>query len=244
MTGYLNGMLMVCLNKSYGVGLTYLNEEKYNRNKTVCVSTTKNPKSEFSKILLSWCAFVIHLETVISQGTIITPEVFKNSMTATSYLEYESIQRFKLLCNKYGWCFERNTNTASVTDVFVDGFKIQMKYTNQFVVTTGRNRVSLPKTGYKNNKKSLVSYSKNDNDYYIIELGSHLGEFLILSEQLLIEKGFISVDNQKALMDLTCYKQYCVDDKLLTKNKHWTQHWISINTLNDELGDIKLTDFL
>ena len=188
-TGYMDGMLMVCLNKSY------------NRNKTVSVSTAKNPKSEFSKILLQWDNFSIHLKNILYHGMIVTDELFKSSMTTKSYTEYESIERFRLLCEKYHWNFNRNTDTASVTDLYIDGFKVQMKYTNRFIITTGCNKVSLHKTGYKNNIKSRVSYDKGDNDYYIIELGSHLGEFLILSEKLLLDKGFISVNKQKALID-------------------------------------------
>lgn len=238
--GYNEGMLMVALNKEYGIGLAYLHEAKHNKIKSAYMSISSNARNEFSKILLKWDDFLIHLKTIITQGTVVTAELFKNSMAPRSFIEYESIERFRLLCEKYGWKFERNTDTGSVTDVYVDTFKIQMKYTNRFVVTTGRHRVSLHKTAYKNNKKSNVSYEQGDNDYYIIEMGCCLGEFLIISEKLLIEKGFISINKQKALIDLTCYKQ-CFDDKL--KIKHWTQnskHWISEKQLQ---YNIKLTDF-
>ena len=82
----------------------------------------------FSKILMRWDNFLIHLKTILSKGQIITAELFKNSMPYESYLEYLSIERFKVFCKKYGWNIERNLDNSFATDLFVDEFKVQMKY--------------------------------------------------------------------------------------------------------------------
>jgi len=193
---YKNGMLIVGLSKEYQLGLAYINSDKYNNIRTVAVSFAKNPKSEFSKILLRWDNFLIHLKNILSEGQIITTELFKDSMSNTSYLEYLSIERFKVFCEKYGWNMKRNLNNSSETDLFVDGFRVQMKYrSNPRDPANG-------KYGYTIHLKrtidvgKYVSYKKGDNDFYVIEIGSHHGDFLIVPEKILIDKGYISINEK------------------------------------------------
>jgi hypothetical protein len=63
-------------------------------------------------------------------------------------------------------------------------------------------------------------YKQGDNDLYIIELGSNHGDFLILSEKILIEKGYIQTNEQKGKKNLNVYPHDYVEKKLLTTIGH------------------------
>jgi hypothetical protein len=114
---------MVGINEQYRVGLSYLYSDFYN-DKHAKVSNTKNPKSKYSKLLLQWDDFIIHLTSLLSSAIIVTPEIYKLSMSSTSYKEYESIKRFKILCKKYELDVEHQMDNYSANDLFVGGFKV------------------------------------------------------------------------------------------------------------------------
>lgn len=180
---YEDSTIIVGINKLFNVGLVYLSSDLY-KTKTAHATITNNPKTEFSKILLHWDDFILRLYDVLQHGTIITEENHKNFMTKSSYLEYESLERFYILCKNFKLDVTRVEDNGSVTDLIVNGFKIQMKF------------VSNPENGreyrvYLTRQKS-EPYKQGDNDFYIIEIGSKLGEFLILSEEVLISNGLIT----------------------------------------------------
>ena len=148
-------------------------------------------------------------------------------MPWSSFMEYESIQRFALFCQKYNLNIKFNDNNSSGTDLFINGCKIQMKYSlkppNNGGSTYGY-RISLV------HGKKKVPYKKGENDYYVIELGSYHGEFLWLCEELLIEKGWIATDTQKGKTSLSVFPYDYVEKRLSTMP----------NTNRKELSDRKL----
>jgi hypothetical protein len=180
---YDDGILIVGINKLHSVGLAYLHNDSY-KVKATCVTITDNPKTELSKMLLKWDDFVLHLYNILQYSLIITKENHKNFLTKYSYLEYESIERFYILCKNFGLNVMRVEDNSSPTDLTINGFKVQMKFVSN--PEKGREyRVFLT-------RQKSEPYKQGDNDFYIIEIGSKIGEFLILSEEVLISNGFIT----------------------------------------------------
>jgi hypothetical protein len=243
MNKYPSGMLIVCLNYQYQIGLAYLYSSKYNNMEKIYVMLKKSPRTkfgEFNKMLMYWEDFVVHLKQMLSKGIIVTPEIFKNSMSSSNFLEYESIARFSLFCEKYGWDLKINDDNFSPTDLFVNNYKVQMKYVSgRTNPTHGHQQYQISLNRNFNSKTNKTQpYKKGDNDFYIIELGGYHGEYLIIPEEILIKYGFISSENTNGKFVLGVYHYDYVDKKLPTtldihKSKvkgNWTcdkQYWVS-----------------
>lgn len=230
---YVNGMLIVALNKELGLGLAYLNSDIYNKHKdNVTISPTKDPRSPFSKILLKWDDFIIHFQNIIHQGMIVTAEIFKNSMPKTAFIEYESIERFSFFCQKYGWNMRVNAENSSATDVFVGNLKIQMKYSSKQRDATHYYHLIHLRRLIRQKPLKIEPYKKGDNDFYIIEIGSHHGDFLILPEQILVDKQIVQIGDIKSQMQIGVFPYGYLEQKLLTVRKGW-EHRVKGNwTMN------------
>lgn len=122
-------------------------------------------------------------------------------------MEYHSIERFTRYCHIYGFIVEKSSSNASCFDLLVNGVKVQMKYAaNQSSAKSKRTysyKISLGKNsgGCKHN----VPYEAGDNAIYVIELLPLHGDFLILSEQLLIDRGYIKTTTQEGKYNLDVY---------------------------------------
>lgn len=181
--GYMDNTLMIGVNEEYKVGLAYLYSDNYN-DKHAKVSKTNNPKSKYSKLLLNWNDFTIHLYNLLNSAIIVTPQIYKSSMLSKNYNEYESHKRFKFFCNKYNFNIQKQMIKESKTDLIVDNFKIQLFFSSKPIK-------------YYHDVHSAIPYKKGDNDFYVIELRTHLGDFLILHESILIEQQFIATETHK-----------------------------------------------
>lgn len=217
MNRYDDGMLIVCFNYEHLAGLAYINSDKYKNSGSIDVSFVKNPTNNFSKILLRWDEFLIHLKNILFQGMIITDKIFESKMSKNCFMEHKSIERFFIFCEKYGWTCVRNIDNNSVTDLFINGYKAQMKYCSKPLdPNNGCYAYSIPLSKKSPLYKRKGSYEKGDNDFYIIEIGSNHGDFLILSEQVLIDKGLISINGEETTQTLNVYPYDYVENKLLT----------------------------
>jgi hypothetical protein len=211
---YENGMLVVGINNKEKIGLAYIISEKY-RVTTAQISKNSICDGVFNELLMSWNDFIIHFENILKYSIIITVENHKNSMSPECYKEYQSIKRFIVFCNKYKLTYSRIFDNSSVTDLIVEGMKVQMKYASNPSGVSNRTYSYKICLG-----TSKGPYKQGDNDLYIIELGSNHGDFLILSEKILIEKGYIQTNEQKGKKNLNVYPHDYVEKKLLTTIGH------------------------
>lgn len=233
---YDDGMLMVCINKSANIGLVYIDSDYYRTIKTT-VSFKRIHVNKFDKLILPFDKFTLKLKDMLYDGIIITPELYKNSMSPSHYTECESIERFIKFCIEHKLKYELNYDNSSPTDLFVEGYKIQMKYCSKSIGEKTNNHsyhISLRRSGF-------IKYKKGDNDFYVIEIGGYHNNFLWLPENLLIAKGYVSEnimvdENSKYTLDIFPYDY--IEKKLLTtddKHKHqvkgnWScnkKYWIS-----------------
>jgi hypothetical protein len=204
MTGlnkYEPGMLIVALNREAQIGLFYFYSETYNTT-SARIHVTPNPRGIFSKLIMNWNDFKVNFEKSLPSAIQITKEIFNESMTLHNRLEHESINRFIIYLERFGVQYKRMIDDSSATDIIVNGFKVQMKYSSkphnpdksqhEHPIHLGRSRGRVP-------------YKKGDNDFYVIEVASKHGEFIILPEQLLIDKGFIITENCEGRCDLSVY---------------------------------------
>ena len=188
---YEDGMLMVAL-KHLEFGLVYVNSREYSI-EGVTISLRKPAKTKFNKLILDWDEFLGALQNSLSKGIIVTTEVYEKSLGNCHLKEYQSIERFTILCRKYGLTIEVNNDTTSATDLIVSGFKVQMKYCGRVMPSRQKSRhnaytINLYRSG-------LIKYKKGDNDFYIIELGANHGDFMWIPEHVLIKMGYISENN-------------------------------------------------
>src|SRR5205085_7724810 len=68
LNNFTDGMLIIGINQIIGIGLMYLFSDKYNK-KRLSITFTKNPRSEFSKLLKYWDDFIIYLQEILSRST-------------------------------------------------------------------------------------------------------------------------------------------------------------------------------
>jgi len=242
---YENGMLIVGMNIENNFGLAYIKTDSYD----IITSTFSlgiKGNSRFKSIIMYGYNFRRQLYTLLTSAPIVTQEVFEKSITKDQLSEHNSISRFIALCVKFGFTnIKRVENSSSHTDLLLNGLKIQMKYAaNQSSVTskgTYSYKITLAKA---NGMKTKQPYRQGDNDFYIIELLPNHGDFLILSETLLIEKGYIQTINQKGKWNLDVYPYDYVEKKKATMTKNlsmvkgnWTcdrSLWILSNQSRDD----------
>ena len=178
---YSDGTLIVCVCPNR-YGLVCVMSDTY---KIVTAIATVNGTSAYSKILQTWDDFVIKLKENLISAQIIYD--IRSTMTPTQVKSYESTQRFILFCKNHHLDYTIIPDTSHVTDIIVNGKNIQLKYS-----LAPENDIYSYKLPL--DRKNNEPYKEGDNDYYIIELGGFHGEFLILPEQELINRGHISSD--------------------------------------------------
>ena len=136
--------------------------------------------------------FEEELESLLADTFEVTPEMFRASIPDDNWKERLSLKRCKLECRKRNWHFERVLDNSSVTDVIINGLKVQMKYVGS---PTNTEKGYAHRLQFKRcSGKSW--YKQGDNDLYIIEIESNHGDFMILTEALMIEHGFIETSTK------------------------------------------------
>jgi hypothetical protein len=205
---YENGTLIIGSNKKEQLGVAYIKEDKYHRS-TATMSLGISRGGRFSGLLLDWDDFKERLEHLLPFGMIINEEDLAESVAPTMLLSIQSIARFIVFCNKFGYSYEEVSDTSSRTDLIFEGMKAQFKFASQLPNTGSGHysyHVTLGKSGIKSKLiKRKIPYCKGDNDIYIIELSTHLGDFLFLPESLLISKDFIKTNTNPGKTSLNVF---------------------------------------
>lgn len=193
---YKNGMLIVGINKAKHFGLAYIKEDKHHK-KSASI-TPGQIRGVFSQLVLNWIDFRKRLIQLLPHATVITQQIFEKSLTKNMLLSYNSIERFAILCKIFSLSLQIGQDTSSVSDAIFEGKRAQFKYKSAPSVKRDGAHRGCYNIGFSKNgpNKTKVPYEKGDNDFYIIELGTHHGDFLILLESQLIEKGNIKVRDQ------------------------------------------------
>lgn len=207
---YSDGTLIICVNPEDRVGLIFVMSPEF-RAKSITV-TIGGTKGVFSRLLLDHGAFSVYLESMLPLAPVI--ENIRSLMTPCTVLEMESKQRFKDYCSKFGLRITEPDSSASVTDVIVSGFKCQLKYSSS---PENRRRTYSHKVMLG---RGNGPYIKGDNDFYVIELGGHHGEFLILHEQLLIDMGYVSHQG-KGKQNLNVFPLGYIREKMKSVTSRW-----------------------
>jgi len=235
---YNDGMLIVGSNKEIGIGLLFISSE---HTKMKMASISLNSKlGVISRLVMIWSNFVKNLENNLTTAPIVTAGVFEKSMPASSFLEYNSIGRFLIYCQKFGFNVRIVENNSSHTDLLVDGRKAQMKYVSKPHRPSNGDyfyKVSLSKS--RHGGKNGIPYNKGDNDLYIVEIGDYPGDFFIATESILIEKGYIKTETKPGKGNLNVFP-YDYLEKSENKNNlqikgNWTcnkKYWLSTNHPN------------
>jgi hypothetical protein len=208
---YKNGTLMVGINKNIERGCAYLATDQ-NRIATIAFDLSMKHSYEHRALFLTWDNFLATLKDMLSLATIITQEIFENSMYKDALKEYLSTVRFFQFCEKYGLKYEKVSDTSSRTDVIVEGLKVQLKFASLPQTNNAKTqRVNNRTYSYKVLADKI--YHQGDNNVYVIELGTHSGDFLILSEGLMIRKKMIKTDDQRGRTNLDVYPYNYIERK-------------------------------
>lgn len=231
---YMNGMLIIGLNKREQIGLAYINEDKYHKS-TANMRINAPRGGIFSKLLMRWEFFTKSLVNLLSSGIILTEDVFRASIAPKMLMSTDSTQRLSIFANKYGFAFKVNEDTSSRTDVIFEGMRAQLKYASMPINVKNKSYAYAICLASRRNG-SYKPYQKGDNDIYIIELGAHHGDFLFLSEALLIARGYIGTENQIGLTSLHVFPYDYIENSTMPVSKftpirgNWTCNkslWLS-----------------
>jgi hypothetical protein len=206
------GTLIIAFDNEFTMGLAYIVESKHIV-RCATVTTITNPASEFSRMVKKWHDFIPHLRQILRSAPVISYENFINSMSPSHRMEYESMMRFEMHANKFGIKFQRMENASSPTDAFVNDRKAQFKYRDNITdAEKGPNYYY-----FKIAKHKGKSYVKGENYYYILEGGGeYKGCFFIITEDELIEKGYIQIDDKERKISLNLFPYDYVEKKLVT----------------------------
>ncbi len=215
---YSDGTLIVCVcPEQYGI--VCVMSDLYRR--VAAMATIGGTRGAYSKILQPWNDFVIKLKNMLASAQIIYD--IRSTMTESQVKSYESTQRFISFCKIHDLDYKVVNN---VTDIIVNDKKIQLKYSSEPVNHRYSYQIHL---GRINNKP----YKEGDNDYYIIELGGFHGEFLILPEQQLINRGYISKNENTGKTTLLVFHETYVEcGKLFNTKPHLVRgNWMCNSNL-------------
>ncbi len=204
---YTDGTLIVCV-RPQQYGIVCVMSDLYRR--VTARATIGGTKGAFSKILQPWNDFVIKLKNMLASAQIIYD--IRSTMTEDNVKSYESTQRFILFCKSHNLDYKVVGDASHVTDIIVNDKKIQLKYSSE---------PEHPKYSYQIHlgRKNNIPYKEGDNDYYIIELGGFHEEFLILPEQQLINRGYISSNGNIGKTTLYVFHETYVECGKLTNSK-------------------------
>jgi hypothetical protein len=214
---YSEGTLIVGVNQEHKVGLAYLYSEKYNT-KHAFFSKNKNSRGKYANLLKDWDEFIIDLTNLLSQATIITPEIYRLSLIDATYREYLSVKRFKLYCKNNNFTVQYKLDTYGNICLLINDFKVNLK----FVLNHKLN------CHFYETHTTKDCYTQGDYDFYVVEIGLHLGEFFIVHESELIKYGIVSTDTQKGKTAIQIYP-YDYQGKIRSKSA-WTadkKYWFS-----------------
>lgn len=182
------GMLLIGI-RYPDFGIIHLINEFDKDYTSVYLSPVEGGNPEYNKEILKWPEFIIELEKSLKNSIIITPEVFRNSVSRFQYLEYENIERFKVFCLKHSLEIELVYNVSSPTDLIVNGFNVQMKYSTKRQIGR-RNSGKRADRGYMiKSCRWNKNYEEGQNDFYVIEIEHYHGEYLWIPEYLFLKKA-------------------------------------------------------
>lgn len=197
----------ICLDPAMAV--IYTTSEEFNKS-TPYVSLNPKSKVKFNQFLITdWQKFLIKFEESLIRGTVITAEVFKNSMSERYLAEYCCLKRLEYFCHIRGHTFEKVTDNSSVTDVIINGNKTQVKYRHDDGTVGGEHNhnyvlfIVAKSSGGKS--KSSIPYEVGDNYLYVFESHFMPGVFLFLTEEQLVKEGLIKTPTQAGKTSFRVY---------------------------------------
>ena len=199
-TGYPDDMLVVCLNDERQVGALFTGQDTKDRPGAGMVLSYGPGKktSYYSQFRVEWSKFEEQLLSRCRTSTVV--EDPDSLISRNNLKEKKMIDRFAEFCLKMRYAFVRS-DMSSTHDGTVDGKKVQLKYCSR-PYNGYCYRVHLTK---HDGGRKTQPYAKGDNDYYVFEVGSHEGKFLIVREGFLITKGFLRTEHQLGKKALNVY---------------------------------------
>jgi hypothetical protein len=192
--GYPNNTLMIMVNMEAQFGITYLMSDEDNRSgNSISVRyplvNNRTQISKYTRLASSFDKLKPQIETHLKSAIIVTNEVYIKNISPTILKEIYSMGRFKQFCDTYGIPYEDVRDNSAPTDLLVYKKLMQMKFSSIKYGTNGDMiRIKLSRGQNK-------PYEKGQNNYYVIEVETHIGWFLIIPESILINAGFISEDD-------------------------------------------------
>lgn len=160
--------------------------------------------------------FLEALKNEIKNSMYVTEKIFKEQLTSCQLVEYESVDRFKKVCDKKKLKLEKCSKAQKQYDITVNNKFIQCKYTTR----SSHNQIRFHL--YKcNGKNDETPYNENDEiDFVMLESGYDKGNFYIIPKSRLVALGYFTSG------EIMGKKEISVINKSLKLNKqHWTDEY-------------------
>jgi hypothetical protein len=160
--------------------------------------------------------FLEALKTEIKNSMFVTKKIFKTQLTSEQLLEYESIERFKKICDKHKLPIERCSKAQKKYDITVNNKFIQCKCSTS--VSYDQIRFKIHKSNGKNNH---IPYDGSDEiDFVMLESGLDKNNFYIIPKHILVEKNYFSSENNAGRTQLPI-----TNKALKLEKRHWTDEY-------------------
>lgn len=216
---YENDTLIVASNHEHKIFIMFLYEIANNKNSITFTYGNGNTYNKY--IYDNMNKFKEELFINVKKSTILKNHT--DSLTKEQKQEYESLERFNNVCNKYGLKYMKNNTNGNEIDCYINNYKIQHKSSTQlknklirFNMFTGSTR-----------RNSDRPYSENvDVNFFIFEcvLKKYQNIFYIIPKEVLIKQKILKTSENKGqtyiLLPLNDYTSH-------TSATHWGLQYIN-----------------
>jgi hypothetical protein len=212
---YASDTFIICINIEDKIAVIFKAKDNENNAKSFAVNIT-NCNTKYFKFIVTWNNLEHKLKEVCENTIIISSNIYSPDTT----IEMSMINRLSESLKSFNLSFVPNNSADDRHDGFINGYKIQLKFIS--------NR-RLGKNYYCVSSHSI--FKQGDADFYIIELGPYINNFMILSEQLLISKGIIKTEQQEGKIAFCVFDYEYKQNKILTKTARVIGNWSCDNSL-------------
>ena len=177
-------LLYVCVNKNRTRFIVIFGKHLGKHGATFNFDSVRSKYKKF--IFSTFETFKNLLLLSLKDSTVVTEQVFENSLAAPQLLEYQSIKRFDEKCKERNWNVIRCPYSQLAYDVTVNNKKIQCKFSSE--KESLKIRFHLSKTV---NGEMHQPYEKGDFDFVMLESSHDKGNFYIIPQSELIKREYM-----------------------------------------------------
>ena len=228
---YEDNMLVVLVNienEKYVIG--HAKDFKNGAKSTLCITLNCSRSKYVSNICKNLDDLVSRMIDMIPASSCI------NHLSKSNQKEFDMRSRLEEYCRNNNLEYKNNVTNNNTIDCYINGRSCQLKFRSSPNVSSRSicYKIGVHKYGGRlNGVRQYIPYSKDDFDYFIVEVGYHIGQFCCIEMSKLIRYDIIKSINQPGTKSISlCPPDY-------TKPHRFLSDW---NTIVSKLTYIPMDD--